>query len=127
VVGLVTSSNWSRLLQYWFEWSVSIALRGHIFIRLLPAVARRRAIQWASGLTYLSADLITPVALWEVPKNLFGHFPDFIKNDMHVISSSPYASLFPPVYQLKDSYGSCYEWHVARDYSSLILAIYFHK
>jgi hypothetical protein len=42
-------------------------LRGRAFIRLPPAVARRRTIQWASGLTYLSADLIAPVALWEVP------------------------------------------------------------
>jgi hypothetical protein len=37
---------------------------------LPPAVARQRAIQWASGLTYLSADSIAPVALWEVPTSL---------------------------------------------------------
>jgi hypothetical protein len=49
---------------------VSIVLRGRVFIRLPPALARRRAIQWASGLTYLSVDSIAPVALWEVPTSL---------------------------------------------------------
>jgi hypothetical protein len=52
--------------------SVAAVLRGRDFIRLPPAVARRRAIQWASGLTYLSADLIAPVALWEVPTSYIG-------------------------------------------------------
>jgi hypothetical protein len=52
---------------------VSISLRARIFICLPPAVARRRAIQSASGLTYLSADSIAPVALWEVRTKVFRH------------------------------------------------------
>jgi hypothetical protein len=41
--------------------------RSRIFILLPPAVTWRRAIQWALGLTSLSADLIAPVALWKAP------------------------------------------------------------
>jgi hypothetical protein len=41
--------------------------RSRIFIRLPPAVARQRAIQWVSGLTFLSTDSLAPVALWKAP------------------------------------------------------------
>jgi hypothetical protein len=41
--------------------------RSRICICLPPVVARRHAFQWASGLTYLSADSIAPVALWKAP------------------------------------------------------------
>jgi hypothetical protein len=49
------------------ERSVTTVPGSRIFIRLPPAVARWRAIQWASGLTFLSADSIAPVALWNSP------------------------------------------------------------
>jgi hypothetical protein len=47
---------------------------GAAFLYVLPpAVTRRRAIQWASGLTYLSADSIAPVALWGSPQDIPKH------------------------------------------------------
>jgi hypothetical protein len=46
---------------------VTTVPRGRIFIRLPPAITRRHAIQWASGLTFLSDDSIAPVALWKAP------------------------------------------------------------
>jgi hypothetical protein len=62
-----------QLTEWWcnhdrIEWpEVTTVPRSRIFIHFPPAVARRCAIQWALGLTYLSADLITPVALWKAP------------------------------------------------------------
>jgi hypothetical protein len=41
--------------------------KSRIFICLPPAIARRRAIQWASGLSFLSSDSIALVVLWEAP------------------------------------------------------------
>jgi hypothetical protein len=45
--------------------------RSCIFIYLLPGVARRCAIQWVLGVTFLSADLIALIALWEAPTSLY--------------------------------------------------------
>jgi hypothetical protein len=67
---------------------VATVLRGRVFIRLPPAVARWRAIQWASGLTYLSTDSIAPVALWEVPTRSIEKSSDFIGNQMLDLSAS---------------------------------------
>jgi hypothetical protein len=50
---------------------VTTVPRSRIYIHLPPAVARRRAIQWASRLTFLSADSIAPVALWKALTVIF--------------------------------------------------------
>jgi hypothetical protein len=54
------------MLQYITQVSV-VCAEGPHFYTFCRQLSLGGAIQWASGLTYLSADSIAPVALWEVP------------------------------------------------------------